>query len=130
MPAKRKKRKRGYQRGLYKSPIAGDCKFRSGWEHKYMMYLDADTNIESWSYEKLIIQYVSNKRTGKLRKYYPDFYVVMKDGTKLVIEIKQKRKLQQSNVKKKAKAAELWCLMNGATYKILTEVDLKNIGLL
>lgn len=131
MPAKKtKKRRRGYKRGLYVSPTAGECKFRSGWEQKYMEHLDSNSQVETWSYEKLVIQYISNKKTGKLRKYYPDFYVVMKDGTKFVIEIKQKRKLETSVVKKKTKAAELWCLTNRATYKILTEVELKDMGII
>ena len=126
---KKRKRRRGYHRGTYVSPVAGECKYRSGWEEKYMNYLDSNTDVASWSYENLVIQYVSNKSTGKLRKYYPDFYVVMNDGTKFVVEIKQKRKLNQAIVKKKTKAAEQWCLMNGATYKILTEVELKDMGL-
>lgn len=127
---KRKKKSR-YHRGEYTSCKSGQVfKFRSGWEHKYMEYLDSLQDVESWSYEKLVIQYISNKKTGKLRKYYPDFYVVMKDGTKLVIEIKQKRKLDQATVKKKTKAAEVWCLTNRAVYKILTEIELKDLGLI
>lgn len=130
MQKKRKKKRRGYHRGLYTSPIAGDCKFRSSWEEKYMRYLDANPNVSSWSYEKLIIEYISNQRTGKVRKYYPDFFVEMKDGCKVVIEIKQKRKLEQLIVRKKTKAAEEWCKTHGATYKLLTETELRQLGIL
>ena len=70
---KKRKRRRGYHRGTYVSPVAGECKYRSGWEEKYMNYLDSNADVVSWSYENLVIQYVSNKSTGKLRKYYPDF---------------------------------------------------------
>lgn len=129
MPRKRKRR-RGYHRGIYTSSIAGECKFRSSWEEKYMRHLDANSDVASWSYEKLVIEYVSNKRTGKTRKYYPDFFVELKNGDKLVIEIKQKRKLESSIVKKKAEAARLWCMSSGAIYKILTEIDLKELGIL
>lgn len=130
MRKKKKKRRRGYHRGTYNSSIAGECKFRSSWEEKYMHYLDANPEVSSWSYEKLIIEYVSNKRTGKIRKYYPDFFVELKTGEKLVIEIKQKRKLDNVVVKKKSAAAEQWCMMHGASYKIITELDLKDMGLL
>lgn len=95
-----------------------------------MIYLDSRSDISKWTYEKLVIEYVSNQKTKKIRKYYPDFYVELSDGTKQVIEIKQKRKLLQATVKKKTKAAEQWCLVNGATYKILTEIELKDMGLL
>ena len=127
---KRRKRRRGYHRGLYVSDIAGECKFRSSWEEKYMKFLDADPTVSQWSYEKIIIEYVANKTTGKIRKYYPDFYVEHKDGTKILVEIKQSRKLDQLAVKKKAAAAEAWCKIRNATYRILTEIELKELGIL
>ena len=130
MPRKNKKKRGRYHRGLYVSKIAGECKFRSSWEQKYMIYLDSDPEVKSWSYEKLIIEYISNTRTKKIRKYYPDFFVEYADGTKKVIELKQKRKLEQAVVKKKASAAHSWCLNNGAAYVILTEIELKNMGLI
>ena len=133
MPTKKKrKRKRNghYIRGTYTSPLAGECKYRSGWELKVMVHLDADPNVETWSYEKTVIEYVSNVRTKKIRKYYPDFLVKYKDGRVELLEVKPKRKLEQLTVRKKAEAAREWCKVNGLTYKILTEVELKELGLL
>lgn len=128
---KKKKKKRGrYHRGTYVSIKAGECKFRSSWEEKFMYYLDADPNVATWSYEKLVLEYVSNKRTGKIRKYYPDFYVEMSTGEKLVIEIKQRRKLDNITVKKKSAAAERWCMIHKASYKIITELELRDMGLI
>ena len=130
-PIKRKKkRKSRYHRGIHVSSIAGDCKYRSGWEQKYMVYLDENPDVISWSYEKLIIEYVSNKKTKKIRKYYPDFQIEYKDGTKVVIEIKPSRKLEQSIVIKKIRAAKEWCTTHDMTYKVLTEIELKDMGLL
>lgn len=128
---KKIKKKRGrYHRGTYTSTKAGECKFRSSWEEKFMHYLDNNPDVASWSYEKLIIEYISNKKTGKIRKYYPDFFVEMSNGERLVIEIKQKRKLTAVAVKKKAAAAEQWCMMHDASYKIITELELKDMGLI
>ena len=127
---RKKKRKGRYQRGLYVSPLAGECKYRSGWEHKVMQYLDSNPDVETWSYEKTVIEYVSNVRTKKIRKYYPDFFIKYKNGTIEVVEVKPKRKLQQATVKKKAMAAEQWCMTHGAIYRILTEIELKELGLL
>jgi hypothetical protein len=128
---KRKKKRKGhYIRGTYTSPIAGECKYRSGWELKVMVYLDENPEVEAWSYEKTVIEYVSNVRSKKIRKYYPDFFVKYKDGRTELIEVKPKRKLEQLTVKKKADAAREWCKVNGLTYKILTEVELKDLGLL
>lgn len=95
-----------------------------------MHHLDADPNVLTWSYEKLIIEYVSNQRTGKVRKYYPDFLIEMKDGVKVVVEIKQRRKLDNMIVKKKIAAATEWCSTHGATYKVLTELELRQLGVI
>ena len=128
---KTRKKKSRYHRGEYLSTKTGKlCKYRSGWEHKFMMYLDACEQVVSWNYELLIIEYLSNKKTGKTKKYYPDFSVTYQDGTLKVIEIKQHRKLTQVTVIKKAVAAREWCRNHGAIYEILTEHELKSLGVL
>ena len=126
----KRRRKSRYHRGIHSSPIAGDCKYRSGWEQKYMEHLDADETVASWSYEKLIIEYVSNQKTKKVRKYYPDFQIEYKDGKKVVVEIKPSRKLGQLTVIKKIRAAKEWCTTHNMTYKVLTEIELKDMGLI
>ena len=95
-----------------------------------MQYLDNNPDVVSWSYEKTVIEYISNIRTKKTRKYYPDFFVKYKNEKVEIIEVKPKRKLQQAIIKKKTSAAEQWCMTNGATYRILTEIELKELGLL
>lgn len=112
------------------SPIAGECKYRSGWEQKYMVHLDENPDVVTWSYEKLVIEYVSNQKTKRVRKYYPDFQVEYKDGKKVVVEIKPSRKLRQATVVKKIRAAMAWCTEHDVIYKVLTEIELKDIGLL
>lgn len=133
MPPKRKRKKRKksrYHRGVHVSSIAGECKYRSGWEKKYMDHLDVNPDVLTWSYEKLVIEYVSNQRTKKIRKYYPDFQIEYKDGRKVVVEIKPSRKLQQATVIKKIRAAKEWCTLNDHDYKILTEIELRDLGVL
>ena len=95
-----------------------------------MVYLDADPTVASWTYEQTIIEYVSNIRTKKIRRYYPDFCVTYSDGHVEIIEVKPKRKLTQATVKKKTDAAHAWCTERSITYKIVTEVELKELGLL
>ena len=129
-PRKKRKRRGHYHRGTHISPVAGECKYRSGWEQKYMVYLDENPNVASWSYEKLVIEYMSNQKTKKIRKFYPDFQVEYKDGTKVVIEIKPSRKLQHMTVIKKVRAAKEWCTAHNVTYKVLTEIELKDMGLI
>ena len=130
---RRKRRKRGsrYHRGTHVSSLTGESyKFRSAWEQKVMIYLDTCPYVESWTYEKTVIEYISNIRTKKVRKYYPDFFVKYKSGLVEIIEVKPKRKLEQLTVKKKSDAAHRWCKENGMTYRIFTEIELKDIGIL
>jgi len=127
---KRRKRKSRYHRGLHVSPKAGECKYRSGWELNYMKWLDENPDVVSYDYEKLIIEYVSNVKSKRIRRYFPDFHVKYSDGRVEVVEIKPKRRSQQVTVQKKAKAAISWCMTHGATYVMLTEVELKSMNLL
>ena len=126
-----RKRKGHYLRGSYISLKSGlNCKFRSGWEERYMRYLDSCLDVANWFYESMFIEYVSNKRTGKKRKYYPDFIVEYVDGKKEVVEIKPLKRVKQLAVKKKIDSAIDWCNLNGHTFRILTEIELKEIGIL
>lgn len=132
MAAKRKRRKKKrYHTGTYVSTKTGQhCKYRSGWELLYLTYLDNDASVQSFEYEQLKIPYVSNVRTGKIRHYFPDVYVKYTNGESALVEIKPKRRLEQVKVKKKLDAARVWCGEHGVTFKIVTEVELKGLGLL
>ena len=63
--------------------------YRSGWELKFMKYLDRQPNVLSWSSEEVIIPYKS-PIDNKWHRYYPDFWVKTKQGETLV-EIKPKK---------------------------------------
>lgn len=132
MASKKKNRKRrGYHRGEYTSSKTGStCRYRSGWEEKLMVHLDADPQVLTWTYEQTIIEYVSNIRTKKIRRYYPDFYVKYQDGREEIIEVKPKRKLAQRMIIKKINAAKAWCESRGIKFSIITEVQLKEMKLL
>lgn len=129
-PKKKKRRRRGYKRGLHKSLKGGECRYRSGWELAYITWLDANPDVLSFSYEQIIIEYLSNKRTGKVRKYFPDFFVEYVDGHKELIEIKPKKRLEQVKVRKKIEAAMKWSEAHHVGFRIITETELKGMDLI
>ena len=130
-PRRRRRRKKRYHTGVHVSTKTGrHCKYRSGWELAYLHWLDAHAMVKDFGYESVKIPYVSNLRTGKVRHYYPDFFIEFTDGSKQLVEIKPKKRLSQANVQKKLKAAQEWCQAHGATLLVLTEVELKVMGLL
>ena len=116
--------------------------YRSLWERRFMVYCDNTKEILEWGSEEVIIPYVS-PLDGKLRRYFPDFYIKVrqKDKTikKMIIEVKPKaqcgppktpkRKTQRfiNEVRTwgvnqaKWEAAIDWCNDRGIEFKILTE---------
>lgn len=130
MARRRRKRKGHYHTGTHESPKAGSCEYRSGWELLFMQHLDADPTVASYQYEGACILYLSNRKTGKMRKYYPDFLVEHVDGRKRLVEIKPSKRVDQARVQKKLVAAEAGCREHGVTLEVLTEVGLRSMGLL
>lgn len=108
---KRKRKKDGrYKTGIHVSAkCLNEMKYRSGWELIVAIHLDEDDLVESYEYEPIAIEYISNVRSGKVRRYYPDFLVNYKDGTRLLVEVKRLNQLNNLIVQKKAQAAEQWC---------------------
>lgn len=81
--------------------------YRSSWELKFMMYLDAHPDVHSWASEEISIPYVSPK-DRKVHRYYPDFIVKRKNATTgkvetLMIEVKPKIQTQVPKSKKSSK---------------------------
>ena len=66
-----------------KNPIKykGDVKdivYRSSWELKMMKYCDTTKSIVEWGSEEIVIPYVS-PWDGRYHRYFPDFYVKVRD---------------------------------------------------
>ena len=127
---KRRKRRSHYHTGVHVSAKCDEFKYRSGWEDKLATFMDNDPGVASYSYESVIIPYVSNAKTGKTRKYYPDFLVTHADGHRTLVEVKPSRKLSHRVVVKKLAAARVWCEENDAVLSVITEVELKQLGCL
>lgn len=121
--------------------------YRSAWELKVMRMLDHNSNVLEWSSEEIVIPY-QNPLTGRISRYFVDFYAKMKDKNgeikKYLIEIKphsqtlppvqKNRKTknliyqQAEYVKNQAKwsAAESYAKNKGMIFTVLTE---KHLGL-
>lgn len=95
-----------------------------------MNALDIDETVETYQYEGMMIEYVSNAKTGRIRRYIPDFLVTRTDGSKELIEVKPSKRLVQRNIRKKLSAAEDWSRAHGVTFKVITEHELRAMGLM
>ena len=120
--------------------------YRSGWELKFMLYLDSRPEIVSWSSEETIIPYRS-PLDGKIHRYFPDFIVtkINKQGKRetTLIEVKPyKQTIPPKKTKGKSnktfitevhtwgvneakwKAAKEFCKDRGWNFEIFTEKEL------
>lgn len=119
--------------------------YRSLWERKFMVYCDLNENIIEWGSEEIALPYRSPV-DGKVHRYFPDFYIKVKESTghikKYLIEIKPKKqttppKKPQRQTKKylyeayeyaknqaKWKAAKEFCEDRQWEFKVITEDEL------
>lgn len=96
--------------------------FESQLERDYIYLLEFDSKVEQYIEQPLRLEYFdSNNR----RFYTPDFYIKYLDGTEIVVEIKQKKDLEENFhlYKKKFKAMEDFCLKNNMAFYVKTELD-------
>lgn len=126
----RRKKRGHYHQGTYESKKGGSVNYRSGWEKSYCEYLDNDPTVVEFKYEYLMIHYVSNKKSGRVRKYIPDFLVTYIDGRQVIVEIKPLSRMTRSTNVKKFAAAKEWCAENDYQFQILTERELKEMHIL
>lgn len=81
--------------------------YRSSWELKLMSYLDTHKDIIQWSSEEFFIPYRS-PIDGKLHRYFPDFWVKLKNKQGvvevMVIEVKPRSQTKPPEVQKDARS--------------------------
>lgn len=116
--------------------------YRSSWELSFMNFLDNNPNIEKWGSEIISIPY-RKPTTGRIHKYYPDFWIKYKskngEVVQEVIEVKPEKETRQPTTvgktkktqlyeaitwsinKAKFKSAALFCTKYGMKFRVLTE---------
>lgn len=83
--------------------------YRSGIELKFFQFCDDNANVLKWSSENIIIPYYDPVQK-KVRKYYVDNFVEIKEGNevkKYVIEIKDLKATKEPEPKKHKRKATL-----------------------
>jgi len=110
--------KRGKLTNLKKSPY-GEEKYDSALEREYMVELERDAAVVKWT-KKHDIK-IPYRFLGIPRKYFPDFLVEFKDGTKEIHETKGLPLMLWATTKIKGITAEEWCKEKGWKYKMITK---------
>ena len=117
---------------------------RSSWEKRFCSWCDLNESIIEWGSEEFWIPY--RAPDGKVRRYFPDFIIKVKESTgqvkTYVIEVKPRKQTLKPKPRKKVtksylyecktyevnkakwKAAREWCDDRKVEFKIVTEQEL------
>jgi hypothetical protein len=117
----------------------GVPRYRSGWEHAFMRFLDNNEHVVNWASESITIPY-RNPVTGKQSMYVPDFLITYRNkNNQLVAELVEIKPKKQSVIESKMSAREgavvavnyakwdaatKWARRNGLTFRVITEDDM------
>lgn len=117
-----------YKTGAHVSPkCVRPFEYRSGWELLVAQALDADPDVVVYAYEAVGVPFVTNPRSGRVRKYFPDFLVQYRSGRRLIIEVKRDDKAKAFTVLAKAKACSSWAAASGVDYEIWTSKEIQTL---
>ena len=121
----------------------GTPRYRSGWEHAFMRFLDNNEHVVNWASESISIPY-RNPVTGKQSMYVPDFIITYRNkNNQLVAELVEIKPKKQSVIESKMTArdgaivavnyakwdaATKWARRNGLTFRVITEDDMFRNG--
>lgn len=120
---------KNFKQGEY-IPTANKCvktkvaKYRSSWELSFCRLLDKADIVKSWEFEQFFIKYYF---AGRKRTYIVDFFVVLQDGKKFLIEIKPLTFFNKAMADKggmnwfKWEAAMAFAANHNYAFKVLTE---------
>ncbi|AEJ90213.1 head closure [Acinetobacter phage ZZ1] len=124
--------------------------YRSTWEKFYMDWLDNNDKVIAWSSEEVVIPYFS-QMDGRKRRYFMDFWFKIEGGKEFFVEVKPKKETvepvppaQLTTAAKKRfqkeiytwnvncnkwEAAQQLAEKRGVTFRVLTEVGLRKMGM-
>ena len=127
----RRTKKKRFHTGTYVSTKTGKSMvYRSSWELEFMEYLDADDTVTSYSYESVIVPYRRSLRSIRISKYIVDFRVEYNTGVTTLYEIKSSSFVNRRVNLAKFSACRTYCTQHGWQFSVLTEVELRAMGLL
>ena len=109
-------------RGKYQSPAKSPWNFEnydSDLERRMMERLESDAHVAKWvKRHGVIIPWIDGQK--RQRRYMPDFLVEYAGGKKAVIEVKDPGRIDSDDVRRKRKAADLWCKQRRMEYVLAT----------
>lgn len=112
-----------HRRGWHESPKAGKVFYRSSYEKKAYLILDADETVKTYRAETVQIDYYHPKKDIEAT-YLVDIEIEYVDGSMKWVEVKPAAWLEDDVVVAKLDAGDLYAHEAGVPFEIWTEVEL------
>lgn len=121
----------GTPRNAYKSGVIhldrlnGDFKFRSSYEERSLKFFDQILSIAQVQYENIVVEYVVD---GKVHHTPVDFLLTMKNGFKILVEVKPINYMKDLIVIAKLDAIKKFSQTKGWGFVVFNESQIENIS--
>lgn len=112
-----------HRKGWHDSPKAGKVFYRSSYEKKAYLILDADDSVKTYKVEKIQISFMNPVKKTKAT-YLVDLYIEYVDGTKKIVEVKPNAWLTDEVIVAKNIAATEYAKKHDVSFEVWTEVQL------
>jgi hypothetical protein len=109
--------------GWHESPKADKVFYRSSYEKKAYLKLDADESVKKYYVEKIEVEYF-NPLKKITSSYIIDILIEYKDGSKKLIEVKPEKWLSDEVIICKIEAAKTKSKELGIPFEVWTEINL------
>ncbi len=111
----------GFESGWHESPKCGSQYYRSSYERRYFVILDADVDVVSYKSEPFSLPYTFN---GEAKNYVPDVIVTRVSCRQQLVEVKPSSLVSNPKTMVKLSVGRSWCLNNNVDFVVVTEKDL------
>jgi hypothetical protein len=125
-PVGRKKNKTKFHKGYINSNKNGgqQMHYRSSWERDVYVCLENWSEVTGYKVESFPVEYYWR---GRRKRYFPDLFVVFKDGHIEVWEVKPDNQKELEINKAKWLACEGHCETRGWAFKVIDENEIKQL---
>ncbi|MCC6190614.1 MAG: TnsA-like heteromeric transposase endonuclease subunit [Anaerolineales bacterium] len=123
MAVRRLTRRKHGLNGLFPSLKAGRMVwYESFLERDFIHLLEFDPTVVTFAEQPFTLEYVHQ---GQTRRYTPDFHVQLASQRQVLVECKPSAFLEHQDNPLKFAAARAWCAEHGWSFRVATEVDIR-----
>src|SRR5688572_26100827 len=123
MAVRRLTRRKHGLNGLFPSLKTGRMVwYESFLERDFIHLLEFDPSVVTFAEQPLTLAYAYQ---GKTRHYTPDFHVHYASQCQVLVECKPAAFVDHQDNPLKFAAAQAWCAERGWTFRVVTEVDIR-----